>query len=78
MGALLKTLEGQSDWVMSVVFSPDGTRIASGYDGWTIQLWDAVSGDCIDTRHNNSRSVSTAEFSFSDDDIPRTWGTMAG
>ena len=29
-GALLRVLEGHEDWVTSVAFSPDGTRIVSG------------------------------------------------
>jgi WD40 repeat protein len=35
----LKTLEGDSDWVYSVAFSPDGTKIVSGSMDKTIKIW---------------------------------------
>ena len=30
-----------SDWVMSVTYSPDGTKIVSGSRDQTIKVWDA-------------------------------------
>ena len=30
-----------SEWVMSVAFSPDGTKIVSGSDDKTIKVWDS-------------------------------------
>ncbi|KAL5512555.1 hypothetical protein ACEPAG_3208 [Sanghuangporus baumii] len=43
----IKVLSGHTDWVMSVVFSPDGKRIASGSDDGTILVWDADSGEVV-------------------------------
>ena len=37
---LLATLEGHSNWVYAVAFSPDGKTLASGSDN-TLKLWDA-------------------------------------
>ena len=34
----LKTLEGHSDWVNSVAYSPDGTKIISGSDDTTVKM----------------------------------------
>ena len=37
-------LKGHTDWVCSVVFSPDGKTLASGSHDRTIKLWDTAGG----------------------------------
>jgi WD40 repeat protein len=45
----LQTLEGRSNRVYSVAYSPDGTKIVSGSVDKTIKIWDANTGECLKT-----------------------------
>jgi WD40 repeat protein len=38
-GALLRTLRGHTDWVVSVFFSHDGTKVLSGSLDKTVKVW---------------------------------------
>lgn len=62
-GACLQTLEGHSDSIWPVVFSPDGTRIASGSQDQTVRIWDACNGGCLHTLQGHSDSISSVVFS---------------
>jgi WD40 repeat protein len=47
--ACLQTLEGHSNYVNSIAFSHDSTRLASASRDRTVRIWDASSGDCLKT-----------------------------
>ena len=62
-GKLLQTLEGHTDGVLSVRFSPDGRRLlSSGYDQ-TARLWNLETGRTEQVLRGHSWWVWAAEFS---------------
>ena len=55
-------LEGHSDSVWSVSFSPDGQKIASASDDGTIKLW-SNDGKLLWNRNSNADRVTSVSFS---------------
>ncbi|KAI0440658.1 vegetative incompatibility protein HET-E-1 [Xylaria telfairii] len=62
-GPSLQTLEGHSDWVESVTFSPDGKFVASGAHDETIRIWAADTGDLLQTLESNNGEIISVAFS---------------
>ncbi|KAK4660754.1 hypothetical protein QC762_0022210 [Podospora pseudocomata] len=82
----LSLLQGHGDLVWSVVFSPDGQRVASGSGDRTIKIWDTASGTCTQTLEGHGSSVLSVAFSpdgqrvasGSRDKTIKIWDTASG
>jgi WD40 repeat protein len=59
----LLTLEGHTDNVNSVVFSPDGQTLASGGEDRTIRLWNIATGELLRTFDKHTDWITTLVFS---------------
>lgn len=54
-GIVVASLKGHTDAVRSIVFSPDGTRLATSSKNGAVKVWDATTGAliCGHTEHQN-------------------------
>ena len=58
-----RTLEGHTNGVLTVAFSPDGSTLASGGYDLTIRLWNAKTGDPLQTLKGHTHDVNAVAFS---------------
>jgi len=49
--------------VYSVAWSPDGKRIVSGSGDYTLRIWDADSGECLQTLRGHRSWVESVAWS---------------
>ena len=59
----LDTLHGHEGSVLSIAFSPDGQRLASGSEDHTIRLWNTQTGVPLDTLYGHEGPVLSVAFS---------------
>lgn len=59
----LKTLQGHSNGVWSVAFSPQGTTLASGSQDGVIRFWNSNTGKCIRKFQAHSSWIWSVTFS---------------
>jgi WD40 repeat protein len=71
---------------MSVAFSHDSARLASGSRDSTVKIWDASSGECLQTLEGHRDSVRSVAFSHdsarlasaSGDGTVKIWDASSG
>ena len=66
---LKDTLEGHTDVVWSVAFSPDGSMLASGSFDQTIRLWNVDTGQILHTLTGHTSDVTSVAFSLNGDTL---------
>jgi WD40 repeat protein len=85
-GREVLSLQGHTAGILSVAFSPDGKRLASGSEDQTIKVWDAQTGQATLTLKGHTRGVTSVAFrpdgkrlaSGSDDSTLKVWDAQTG
>ncbi|KAI9778855.1 MAG: hypothetical protein M1839_007818 [Geoglossum umbratile] len=84
--ALVQRLEGHTDWVNTVVFSPDGKLFACGSNDRTVRVWDVATGASVQTLKGHTSRIRTVGFSpdgkllasASNDETVHIWDAITG
>jgi WD40 repeat protein len=82
----LKTIQGHSNGVWSVAFSPQGTTLASGSQDGVIRFWNSKTGKCIKKFFAHSSWIWSVTFSpnsqllasGSEDQTIQLWDILSG
>jgi WD40 repeat protein len=85
-GVEIRRLEGYSDWVRALSFSPDGRFVLTGGDDHTARLWNAETGKELRRFEGHTSDVKAVAFSRdgrrvltgSNDSSARVWDANTG
>ncbi|UAW63871.1 NACHT domain-containing protein [Mycoavidus sp. HKI] len=66
---VIRTLDGHTGDVTSVVYSPSGSQLASGSWDNTVRLWEAESGVLVHTLEGHTNRVYSVAYSPSGDQL---------
>jgi WD40 repeat protein len=62
-GKFLHRLTGHLCFVSCVAFSPDGKRLVSGSEDWTVKVWDIAAGRATLTLWGHTGRIREVAFS---------------
>ena len=82
----MRTLNGHTDLVRSVSFSPDGKYVVSGSCDNSVKIWRMESGKVVRTLNGHTSAVASVSFSpdfkyavsGSCDKSVKIWSTESG
>jgi WD40 repeat protein/serine/threonine protein kinase len=83
----VRTFRGHEGWVLSVAFSPDGSRLATGSNDQTVKVWEVATGRELRTFQGNKDRVTSMAFSpdgkrmatgGSQDNTVKLWDVVSG
>jgi WD40 repeat protein len=85
-GRIQRLLNGHTNVVYALAFSPDGQQLASGSADHTARLWNVATGSCVQTMADHTESIRSLAFSpdgrrlatASDDRTARLWSVPSG
>ena len=75
-----------NNYILSVTFSKDGSKIVSGSEDKSVQVWDTSTGVALQYLNGHTRRVNSVAFSHdgihivsgSDDNSVRVWDASTG
>jgi WD40 repeat protein len=62
-GKRLITLQGHTDLITCIAFSPDNQLIATGSEDQTVKIWNATTGNLVQTLQSTGWAVNVLTFS---------------